>query len=79
MRKKVLDKMFDNPPPKRGVPAPKDLPRMPPARIPCSHEELEQHLQKYLKLIKDKGADDARIISRTSSADQGVDLAARLS
>jgi predicted metal-binding protein len=63
MRKKVLDKMFDNPPPKRGIPAPKDLPRMPPARIPCSHEELEQHLQKYLKLIKDQGADDARIIS----------------
>jgi hypothetical protein len=63
MSKKVMEKMFDNPAPKMGIPQPKDLPRIQPARISCSHKELEKQLQKYLKLIKDLGADDARIIS----------------
>jgi len=59
----VLKKMFDNPPPKMGIPEAKDIPRMPTTRIPCTPEELQEHLQKYLKIIKEKGADDARIVN----------------
>ena len=51
----VMKKMFDNPPPKMGIPEAKDIPRMPTARIPCTPEELQEHLQKYLKIIKEKG------------------------
>ena len=36
---------------------------MPTSRIPCSHEEMEIHLQKYVDLIKEKGADDARVVN----------------
>ena len=59
MKSDVLKKMFDNPPPQMGIPEAKEIPRMPTSRIPCSQEELQAHLQKYLKLIKEKGADDA--------------------
>jgi len=63
MNKDILRKMFDNPPPKVGIPAAKAIPRISPGRVPYSHEELENHLQKYLAMIKAKGADDARIIN----------------
>jgi len=56
-------KMFDNPAPKVGIPQSQDIPRMRTSRIPCTHEELESHLQDYVTLIKEKGADDARIVS----------------
>ena len=73
MKSDVLKKMFDNPPPQMGIPEPKEIPRMPTSRIPCSQEELQAHLQKYLKLIKEKGADDARIVSaRTIPQDPRV-------
>lgn len=58
----VMKKMFDNPPPKMGIPEAKDIPLMPTARIPCTAEEMQEHLQKYLRIIKEKGADDARIV-----------------
>jgi predicted metal-binding protein len=63
MKSDVLQKMFDNPPPTIGPPEAKDVPRMPTTRIPCSEEELQAHLEKYAKLMIEKGADDARIIS----------------
>jgi predicted metal-binding protein len=63
MKSDVLKQMFDNPPPKMGLPEPKEMPRMPTARIPCSPEELQVHLQNYIKLMKEKGADDARIVN----------------
>jgi predicted metal-binding protein len=59
----VMEKMFDNPPPKMGVPDAKDIARVSLSRIPCSHEDLESHLQKYVDLIKAAGANEARIIS----------------
>jgi len=55
--------MFDNPAPKFGIPQSQDMPRMRTSRIPCTPEELESHLQDYVTLIKEKGADDARIVS----------------
>lgn len=63
MNSELLKKMFDNPPPKMGLPLPENIPRRPTTRIPFSHEELEDHLQKYVSLIKKKGANDARIVS----------------
>jgi len=63
MHSEVFKKMFDNPPPKMGVPDAKDIARVTPARIPCTHEELENHLQKYVDLIFEKGANEARVIS----------------
>ena len=63
MNSDVFQKMFDNPPPKMGIPETKEIPRMPTSRIPCSHEEMQAHLEKYVKLIKEKGADDARIVN----------------
>jgi predicted metal-binding protein len=62
MKSSVFEKMFDNPPPKMGIPEPQNMPRRPLGRIPCTDEEMEMHLQKYVKLIKEKGADDARIV-----------------
>jgi len=46
-----------------GIPEAKDIPTMPTARIPCTPEEMQEHLQKYLRIIKEKGADDARIVN----------------
>lgn len=63
MNSEVFQKMFDNPPPKMGIPESKDIPRMPTSRIPCTHEELQAHLQRYVQLIKERGADDARIVN----------------
>ncbi len=51
--------MFDNPPPKMGVPENKSIPRIPSHRIPCTPREMKTHLQKYVDLIKARGADDA--------------------
>ncbi len=62
MSSDVLNRMFDNPPPKAGIPEEKAIPRRPTGRIPCSSEELQMHLQKYVARIKEKGADDARIV-----------------
>ena len=63
MKSKIFEKMFDNPPPKMGTPKPEDIPRMPLSRIPHSHEEIQTHLKSYLNLIKEQGADDARIVN----------------
>ena len=45
-RKDLLKKMFDNPPPKPGLPDETKFPRIVSAKIPCSQEELEEHLNK---------------------------------
>lgn len=63
MKSRVLKKMFDNPPPKPGIPASKDIPRMPVARIPSTAGELQSHLSKYITLLKENGADDARVVN----------------
>lgn len=55
--------MFDNPPPKVGVPEAKYIPRRHLGRIPCSHEDMDKHLKKYVALIRELGADDARIVN----------------
>lgn len=57
-----LKEMFDNPPPEMRVPAPEEMPRMPVCRTPCSPEDLQEHLRKYVDLVKRKGAAEARII-----------------
>ena len=54
--------MFGNPPPKMCVPENKSIPRIPSHRIPCTPREMKTHLQKYVDLIKARGADDARIV-----------------
>lgn len=61
MNKKVLKRMFDNPAPKPGIPD--EVPRVPLARVPCSREELQSHLQRYCALLIEKGADEARLIN----------------
>lgn len=66
MKKDVLKKMFDNPPPRMGVPEKKNIPRIPSRRIPCTPREMKTHLQKYVDLIKARGADDARIVRARS-------------
>jgi predicted metal-binding protein len=66
MEKNVLKKMFDNPPPKMGVPEKKDIPRIPPGRIPCTPREMKTHLKRYVDILKARGADDARIIRASS-------------
>ena len=67
MKKDVLKKMFDNPPPRMGVPKNKSIPRIPSRRIPCTPREMKTHLQKYVDLIKARGADDARILRARST------------
>ena len=62
MNVSVMKKMFDNPAPKVGIPESRNIPRRTTGRIPCSPEDTQAHLQKYLSLIKNKGADDARIV-----------------
>lgn len=54
--------MFDNPPPRMGVPENKSIPRIPSRRIPCTPREMKTHLQKYVALIKARGAVDAQIV-----------------
>lgn len=63
MKPDLLQKMFDNPAPRMGIPEKRSIPRRQTGRIPFSAEELQEHLQKYLKLIQENGADDARIVS----------------
>jgi predicted metal-binding protein len=58
----VFQKMFDNPPPKPGLPDETKFPRIVSARIPCSQEDLDAHLRKYVQTLLDEGADEARII-----------------
>jgi len=55
--------MVDNPVPEMGLPSKESIPRRTTSRIPCTREEMELHLQKYVKILLDKGADEARIIS----------------
>ncbi|MBN2467560.1 MAG: hypothetical protein JXD19_05360 [Deltaproteobacteria bacterium] len=63
MKSTVLEKMFDNPPPKMGVPEEKDIPQRKPCRIPCTTEELQEHLHKYVVYLREHGADDVRIVN----------------
>lgn len=58
-----MKRMFDNPPPDPGLPDETKFPRIVPARIPCTKEELNDHLKKYVKMLLDEGIDEARIIS----------------
>ena len=61
--KDLLKKMFDNTPPKPGFPDETKFPRIASAKIPCSQEELEEHLNKYVQKLLDEGADEAKIVS----------------
>jgi predicted metal-binding protein len=65
MKRKVKFKpeMIDNPPPKMGFPAADSIPRMPTSPIGSNIDELDEHLKKYVQILLDNGADDARIIS----------------
>jgi len=58
----LLRKMFDNPPPKPGIPDETKLPRIPSARIPCTPEVLQDHLNSYVQMLLDEGADEAKIV-----------------
>ena len=60
--KNLFEKMFDNPPPKPGLPDETKFPRIVSARIPCSPEELQAHLSKYVQTLLSEGADEARIV-----------------
>lgn len=58
----LFKKMFDNPPPKPGLPDETTFPRIASAKIPCSEEELREHLDKYVQILIEEGADEARIV-----------------
>ena len=58
----LFKKMFDNPPPKPGLPDETTFPRIISAKIPCSQEELEDHLDKYVQILFDEGADEVKIV-----------------
>jgi len=60
--KNLSKRMFDNPPPKPGFPDESKFPRIVSARIPCSQEELEEHLNKYVQKLLDEGASEAKIV-----------------
>ncbi|MBW1946049.1 MAG: hypothetical protein JRJ51_24970 [Deltaproteobacteria bacterium] len=59
---KIFKEMFDNPPPKPGLPDETRIPHIPPSRIPCTEEALQSHLKKYAQILMDEGADEARIV-----------------
>lgn len=59
---KLLEKMFDNPPPKPGVPDETKIPRIGTSRIPCTEEMLQEHLNKYVQLLDSEGADETKIV-----------------
>jgi predicted metal-binding protein len=63
MQSDLLKKMFDNPPPKIGLPEAKAMPRRHLSRIPCGYEDMKKHLEKYVALVKELGADDARVVN----------------
>jgi len=58
----LFKKMFDNPPPQMGIPDENEFPRIVPSRIPSTHEVLKEHLDKYVQILLDEGADEAKII-----------------
>ena len=58
----LFKKMFDNPPPQPGLPDETTFPRIVSAKIPCSQEELKDHLDKYVRILLDEGADEAKIV-----------------
>ena len=59
---KIFKEMFDNPPPKPGLPDETRIPHIPPSRIPCTEEAVQSHLKKYAQILLDEGADEARIV-----------------
>ncbi|MEW6443073.1 MAG: DUF2284 domain-containing protein [bacterium] len=63
MSSKPRNDMLDNPVPKMGPPPREQIPRMPLSRIPCTHAELQAHLQKYVNTLLQQGAHEARIVS----------------
>jgi len=58
----LLKKMFDNPPPQPGIPDETKFPRIAPSRIPCTQEVLKDHLNKYVQILLDEVADEAKIV-----------------
>ncbi len=58
----LFKKMFDNSPPKPGLPDETKFPRIAPSRIPCSKQELEEHLDRYVQTLLEGGADEAKIV-----------------
>jgi predicted metal-binding protein len=60
--KNLFEKMFDNSPPEMGIPDETRIPRIVSSRIPCTQEVLQGHLNKYVQILLDNGADEAKIV-----------------
>lgn len=58
----VFKKMFDNPPPRHGIPRPDEIPRVKTAKLPSTQEDIMKRLEKYKGILLTGGADDAKII-----------------
>lgn len=62
METQDLKKIFDNPAPIPGIPDETKFPRFVPSGIPCTEGVLKDHLAKYVQMLLDEGADDAKIV-----------------
>ena len=62
MDQDLMKKMFDNPPPKPGLPQKATIPRRRISRTPVTKVETMDHLERYIDLIKNEGADAAAIV-----------------
>ena len=62
MQDKNKNKIFDNPPPLPGIPDETKFPRIVPSQIPCTQEVLKDHLARYVQMLLDDGADEAKIV-----------------
>lgn len=61
-KENLVEEIFNNPAPDPGLPDETKIPRIVSGRIPCSNDDLRDHLEKYVQMLLDEVADEALII-----------------